>query len=40
MADPEALEYRQSLAMPVEDAEFIEMVYDKAGADERLMVDD
>lgn len=40
VANPEALEYRQTLAMPEEDAEFIEMVYDKSSGGDRLMVED
>ena len=31
VADPEALEYRQSLGMSDEDQEFIERVYEKVG---------
>jgi hypothetical protein len=37
VADPEALEYRQSLAMPEEDAEFIESVYKAADEDSEAM---
>lgn len=40
VADAEALEYRQSLAMSQEDAEFIEHVYEDAGEDAESLADD
>lgn len=40
VADPEALEYRQSLTMSDEDAEFIEEVYDAADDDAGTTVED
>lgn len=40
VADPEALEYRQSLAMSEEDAEFIEHVYEEVGDDAESLADD
>lgn len=41
VVDPEALEYRQSLTMPDEDAEYIESVYDKiSDEDESLLADE
>jgi hypothetical protein len=40
VADPEAMEYRQSLSMSEEDAEFIEEVYEEAGEDADSMADD
>jgi hypothetical protein len=40
VADAEAMEYRQSLAMSEEDAEFIEEVYEEAGEDAETMADD
>jgi len=39
-ADPEALEYRQSLEMSDEDAEFIDSVYDAVEEDEETVLDD
>jgi hypothetical protein len=40
VADAEAMEYRQSLSMSEEDAEFIEEVYEEVGEDAESMADD
>jgi len=40
VADPEALEYRQSVSMVDEDAEYIEHVYDQAEAKDGTVADD
>lgn len=40
VADPEALEYRQSLSMSAGDAEFIEQVFDAADDDAKAIADD
>ena len=39
-ADPEALEYRQSMSMSEEDSEFIEGVYDALDDENKTVADD
>jgi hypothetical protein len=40
VADAEALEYRQSVAMTDQDAEYIQRIYDKAEQEEEIVADD
>jgi hypothetical protein len=40
LAEPEALEYRQSLTMPADDAAYIESVYDAADDDNKTTAED